>query len=77
MNVTQIIQEMTWRLGNRSDIVDRTLVWLNDAYFELLMSPRFTYYQLDRTTSVDGSEHRTCLSDLNDVSWDLVHHGHT
>jgi hypothetical protein len=51
MNVNQIIQEMTWRLGNRSDIQPRTLTWLNDGYFELLMSPRFTFYQLDKSTT--------------------------
>ena len=51
MNVNQMLQELTWRLGNRSDIQARTLTWLNDAYYELLMSPRFTYYQLDRTTA--------------------------
>src|SRR5262245_55002216 len=49
MNVNQIIQEMVWRLGNRSDIQPRTLTWLNDAYFELLLSPRFTFYQLDKS----------------------------
>lgn len=48
MNVNQILQEMTWRLGNRSDITPRTLTWLNDAYFELLLTPRFTYFQLDK-----------------------------
>jgi len=51
MNVNQILQELTYRLGNRSDISSRTLVWLNDAYFELLMSPRFTYWALDKSYS--------------------------
>lgn len=51
MNVNQLLQEITWRLGNRSDITERTLTWLNDAYFELLLSPRYTYYQLDRSTT--------------------------
>jgi hypothetical protein len=50
MNVNQILEELTWRLGNRSDIQARTLTWLNDAYFELLLSPRFAFYQLDRST---------------------------
>lgn len=51
MNVNQMLAELTWRLGNRSDIQARTLTWLNDAYFEFLMSPRFTFYQLDRSTA--------------------------
>jgi hypothetical protein len=50
MNVNQLLQELTWRVGNRSDIQPRTLVWLNDAYFELLLSPLFTFYQLDRSS---------------------------
>ena len=51
MNVTQIEQEMSWRLGNRSDISVRLLTWLNDAYFELLMTPRFTFFQIDNSYS--------------------------
>ena len=51
MNVNQILQEVTWRVGNRTDIQPRTLIWLNDAYFELLLSPLFTFNQLDRSTS--------------------------
>ena len=49
MNVNQLLQELTWRLGNRSDLTPRTLTWLNDAYYELLMSPRFTFYAIDRS----------------------------
>jgi hypothetical protein len=48
MNVNQLQAELTWRLGNRTDIAARTLTWLNDAYFELLLSPRFSYFELDR-----------------------------
>lgn len=48
MNITQMQQELIWRLGNRTDLDGRSLVWLNDAYFELLLSPRFTYFELDR-----------------------------
>ena len=51
MNVNQILQEMTWRLGNRSDLAPRTIIWLNDAYFELLLTPRFTFFQIDRSFS--------------------------
>lgn len=49
MNVDQMLAELTWRIGNRTDISARTLVWLNDAYFELLLSPRFTYFETDRS----------------------------
>ncbi|PWT76632.1 MAG: hypothetical protein C5B60_03870 [Chloroflexi bacterium] len=49
MTVNQILQEMSWRLGNRSDINPRILTWLNDAYFELLLTPRFTFFQIDRS----------------------------
>ena len=48
MNVTQMLAELKWRLGNRTDIEPRTLTWLNDAYFELLLSPRFTFFETDR-----------------------------
>jgi len=51
MNVNQILDEMKWRLGNRDDLQPRLLVWLNDAYYELLLSPLFTFNQLDRSTS--------------------------
>jgi hypothetical protein len=52
MNVNQILTELTYRLGNRSDIQPRSIIWLNDAYFELLMSPRFTFYEIDRSASL-------------------------
>lgn len=39
--------EVKKRLGNRQDIDDRLPIWINDAYFELLMEPEFTFYELD------------------------------
>jgi len=48
-DVNQVISDITMRLGNRGDIFQWTLTWLNDAYFELLMSPRFTFYQIDQS----------------------------
>lgn len=39
--------EVKKRLGNRQDIDERLNVWINDAYFELLMEPEFTFYELD------------------------------
>jgi hypothetical protein len=52
MNVNQILTELTYRLGNRSDLTPRSLIWLNDAYYELLLSPRFTFYAIDRSASL-------------------------
>lgn len=54
MNVNQILSELTYRLGNRSDLSPRTLTWLNDAYFELLMSPRFVFYAIDRSLGLNA-----------------------
>lgn|SRR5574342_157791 len=39
--------EVKKRLGNRLDIDDRLPIWINDAYFELLMEPEYTFYELD------------------------------
>jgi len=39
--------EVIARLGNRTDIDARSAVWINDAYFELLMNPRFNFFELD------------------------------
>lgn len=43
--------EVIARLGNRSDINVRAWTWLNDAYFELLLSPRFTFFELETTVT--------------------------
>lgn len=40
--------EVKARLGNRSDIESRLAIWINDAYFELLLSPRFSFFELDK-----------------------------
>lgn len=47
--VSSLLSEVTARLGNRQGITARTLVWLNYAYQELLLSPRFNFYELDFT----------------------------
>lgn len=54
MNVNQLLTELTYRLGNRSDIQPRSIIWLNDAYFELLLTPRFTFFELDQTATLDA-----------------------
>lgn len=49
MTVDQMQAELIYRVGNRTDIQARSMTWLNDAYFELLLSPRFTYFELDKS----------------------------
>jgi len=44
--------EVKKRLGNRTDIDDRLNIWINDAYFELLMEPEFTFYELDTLDTI-------------------------
>jgi hypothetical protein len=39
--------EVTARLGNRNDIASRVGRWINYAYYELLMNPRFNFFELD------------------------------
>ena len=56
--ITALSTEIIARLGNRTDIGARALTWLNDGYFELLLSPRFSFYELDASTTfvtVDGT----------------------
>lgn len=42
--------EVQKRIGNRqdADINSRLGTWINDAYFELLLEPEYTFYELDR-----------------------------
>ena len=47
MGFDAIQTEVIARLGNRQDIAARSSVWINDAYFEILMNPRFTFFELD------------------------------
>lgn len=41
--------EVVARLGNRSDISSRVERWINYAFFEILLNPRFSFFELDRT----------------------------
>lgn len=43
--------EVVARLGNRSDINSRVERWINYAFFELLLNPRFSFFELDQTVS--------------------------
>lgn len=48
-----ILTEVEARLGNRTNLAGRTSVWVNDAYFELLMSPRFTFHEIERIATIN------------------------
>src|SRR6266850_2370105 len=39
--------EVGARLGNRTDISSRVERWINHAFFELLLNPRFSFFELD------------------------------
>lgn len=39
--------EVISRLGNRTDIDARVERWINQAFFELLLNPRFSFFELD------------------------------
>ncbi len=43
--------EVISRLGNRSDIQARSVRWINQAFLELILLPRFSFFELDLTTS--------------------------
>lgn len=40
--------EVLERLGGRTNIDSRVEIWINDAYFDLLMRPQFRFHQLDK-----------------------------
>lgn len=43
--------EVVARLGNRTDINSRVERWINHAFFELLLNPRFSFFELDTLTT--------------------------
>jgi len=43
--------ELKARLGNRTDLDARMGRWINYAFFELTMNPRFSFYELDMRDS--------------------------
>jgi hypothetical protein len=57
-SLATIRTEVEQALGNRSNITNRVDTWINDAYFEILMSPRFSFFELDRkvTTATVASQ---------------------
>lgn len=47
LSYNSIVTEVTARLGNRTDIASRIGRWINYAYYEILMNPRFNFFELD------------------------------
>lgn len=45
--------ELKARLGNRQDLDTRMDRWLNQAFFEILVNPRFSFFELDTTATFD------------------------
>lgn len=46
-----LIEELRQRVGNRTDIDTRLGRWLNDAYFDLLHTPKESFWQLDTSVT--------------------------
>lgn len=59
-----IVTEVTARLGNRTDISPRIGRWVNYAFFELMLNPRFSFYELDQGPAPFNTV-------INKVSYDL------
>jgi len=45
--------ELKARLGNRIDLDARMIRWINYAFFELLMNPRFQFFEMDFKITFD------------------------
>lgn len=75
--VNALTTEIIARLGNRTDLGARALVWLNDAYFELLLSPRFSFYELEETgtLNLESGENQVVLSPQLGAGrvWTILH----
>lgn len=48
-----IKSEVVARLGNRTNIDSRVNLWINDAYFELLMHPRANFYEIEKAATAN------------------------
>lgn len=51
--------ELKARLGNRTDLDARMVRWINYSFFEILMNPRFLFFELDTSftfTTVAGTK---------------------
>jgi len=43
-----IVTEVTARLGNRTDVAARIGRWVNYSLFELMLNPRYSFFELDQ-----------------------------
>lgn len=48
----EIQSEVKRRMGNRTDIDSRLPTWINDAYFDLLMEPEYSFHELDKSVTL-------------------------
>lgn len=69
-NFDTIKAEVISRLGGRTDISDRVTLWMNDAYFDIMLSPKYSFWELDKSntsiTTVDGTRTYS-LSGISDL----------
>lgn len=64
--------ELKARLGNRTDIDARMDRWINYAFFEILLNPRFMFYELDKTATFNTVA-ATSEYDLTTIAADFWH----
>jgi hypothetical protein len=72
-NYASFKTELRARLGNRNDLEDRLDRWVNYAITELMLSPRFMFFELDKKdtfTTVIGQREYT-LHDFADL-WHIL-----
>lgn len=53
MSFDAMVAEVKLRLGNRADLDTRIPRWLNYAYFEIMINPRFNFFELDHSGGFD------------------------
>lgn len=52
MSFNTIKTEVIARLGGRTDLDSRVITWINDAYYELALTPRYSFFELDTTSTI-------------------------
>src|ERR1043166_2109090 len=66
--------EVVARLGNRTDIDARVDRWINYAFFEIALNPRFSFFELDKSVAfatVTGVNSQT-LVDIAPDFWFIL-----
>lgn len=74
VSVTSMTTEIKARIGNRTDLDQRIIRWLNYAYFELLLNPRIDIFALDKDTTIttDSTSNRHDLSQSITDLWFIL-----